>query len=94
MRPTSSSSLGSTDQAARYPAPNILPEHRHQVDGSHLALPPVQMPDDRSNFYQPSSSSYALPPISALEDMRGMQANDSKAVLRRLIEDDNHERRQ
>ncbi|KAM6489489.1 hypothetical protein JOM56_015046, partial [Amanita muscaria] len=31
---------------------------------------------------------YALPPISALEDLRGVNAQDSAAVLRRLTADD------
>ncbi|KAF8343275.1 hypothetical protein F5887DRAFT_887098, partial [Amanita rubescens] len=31
---------------------------------------------------------YALPPISALEDLRGVHAQDSAAVLRRLTADD------
>jgi hypothetical protein len=34
------------------------------------------------------STPYALPPISALEDLRGVNAQDSAAVLRRLTADD------
>ncbi|KAJ8508945.1 hypothetical protein ONZ45_g8836 [Pleurotus djamor] len=51
----------------------------------HTILPPMRQhnPTDDS-----VTSSYALPPISALEDLRGVHANDSTAVLRRLKEDD------
>ncbi len=45
-----------------------------------IQLPPIQQPDT-----QPV---YALPPISALEDLRGVDAQDSAAVLRRLQSDD------
>jgi len=54
---------------------------------NRITLPPLQAPLQRSA--SPGGSSYALPPISAMEDLRGIHANDSAAVLRRLMEDDN-----
>ncbi|KXN91755.1 Transcriptional repressor XBP1, partial [Leucoagaricus sp. SymC.cos] len=50
-------------------------------DSERITLPPLRTPlaDQRAG-----SSSYALPPISALEDLRGIHNNDSAAVLRRL----------
>jgi len=50
----------------------------------HITLPPVQVP-----LGIEGSSSYALPPISAMEDLRGIPTYDSAAVLRRLKSDDN-----
>ncbi|KAK0472015.1 hypothetical protein IW261DRAFT_822303 [Armillaria novae-zelandiae] len=53
----------------------------------HIVLPPIR--NDRSASSKHSSPSpYALPPISALEDLRGIDVNDSAAVLRRLRSDD------
>jgi len=49
-----------------------------------IMLPPIQPPDNRAE----SQSPYVLPPISALEDLRGVPTHDSAAVLRRLREDD------
>jgi len=53
-------------------------------DAEQIILPPIQAPSHR-NINQ---SSYALPPISALEDLRGIHTQDSAAVLRRLQSDD------
>jgi hypothetical protein len=53
---------------------------------TRITLPPLQAPSQHS--LSSSGSSYALPPISAMEDMRGIHATDSAAVLRRLREDD------
>ncbi|KAG5652754.1 hypothetical protein H0H81_003841 [Sphagnurus paluster] len=50
----------------------------------HINLPPIQAPPDGGH----SRSPYALPPISAMEDLRGLDANDSAAVLRRLRSDE------
>lgn len=50
----------------------------------HITLPPVQVP-----LAIERSSSYALPPISAMEDLRGIPTYDSAAVLRRLKSEDN-----
>ncbi|KAF9048929.1 hypothetical protein BJ165DRAFT_1070655 [Panaeolus papilionaceus] len=47
-------------------------------------LPPIQAPHGRES----SESAYALPPITAMEDMRGSITQDSAAVLRRLKMDD------
>ena len=47
-------------------------------------LPPIQAPDPNSS----SSSPYSLPPISSMEEVRGVALQDSAAVLRRLRMDD------
>ncbi|KDR78537.1 hypothetical protein GALMADRAFT_117937 [Galerina marginata CBS 339.88] len=47
-------------------------------------LPPIHGP----NGSDPGDSPYALPPISAMEDLRGSLTQDSAAVLRRLRMDD------
>ncbi|RDB25701.1 hypothetical protein Hypma_006185 [Hypsizygus marmoreus] len=49
-----------------------------------ITLPPIHAPADQGM----SRSPYALPPISAMEDLRGLGVNDSAAVLRRLRSDD------
>ena len=46
-----------------------------------INLPPIQAPDS-------NSSNYSLPPISSLEEARGIALQDSAAVLRRLRLDD------
>lgn len=55
---------------------------------SHLkeefSLPPIQAPDSSSS----SPSLFTLPPISCMEDARGIAPQDSAAVLRRLRMDD------
>lgn len=49
-----------------------------------IILPPIR---DPPTTYEPRNASYALPPISAFEDLRGTLDNDSAAVLRRLRSD-------
>ncbi|EAU85126.2 hypothetical protein CC1G_08099 [Coprinopsis cinerea okayama7 len=51
-----------------------------------ISLPPLKQPDGAD----PEMSPYALPPISALEDLRGVDTQDSAAVLRRLRLDDDY----
>ncbi|KAJ7221820.1 hypothetical protein B0H12DRAFT_302508 [Mycena haematopus] len=48
-----------------------------------IQLPALQQPTKSD-----AQSIYALPPISALEDLRGVDTQDSAAVLRRLQSDD------
>ncbi|KAJ3711306.1 hypothetical protein EV361DRAFT_886721 [Lentinula raphanica] len=50
-----------------------------------INLPPIS---PAASNRQGSSAAYALPPISALEDLRGVNVNDSAAVLRRLSQND------
>ncbi|KAF5359496.1 hypothetical protein D9756_002902 [Leucocoprinus leucothites] len=72
---------------ATHPAPR-RPSQSSQEDSSEperITLPPLRAPP---LDYRPSSASYALPPISALEDLRGIHNNDSAAVLRRLRSDE------
>ncbi len=52
-------------------------------DFKELILPPIQSSDTKSY-----DSPYALPPISAMEDLKGSISQDSAAVLRRLRMDD------
>jgi hypothetical protein len=75
---------------ASYP-PRITPPnsatdlHPPKPEPERITLPPLRAPpvDQGSTV-----SAYALPPISALEDLRGIHNNDSAAVLRRLQLDD------
>lgn len=60
------------------------PAHPRPSGMENITLPPIQAPTG----YGSSQSPYALPPISAMEDLRGMHVNDSAAVLRRLRSDD------
>ncbi|KAJ3886509.1 hypothetical protein GG344DRAFT_81641 [Lentinula edodes] len=63
-----------------------IPSTDFTKHNSHnISLPPIS--PAASNCYGPSSA-YALPPISALEDLRGVDVNDSAAVLRRLSQND------
>jgi hypothetical protein len=55
------------------------------ADTEVIRLPPIQPPP---HFQGASQASYALPPISALEDLRGIHSCDSAAVLRRLQAND------
>ncbi|KAG6816669.1 hypothetical protein H0H87_004029 [Tephrocybe sp. NHM501043] len=58
--------------------------HSRVRELDHITLPPIHAPADPDN----SRSLYALPPISAMEDLRGLHVNDSAAVLRRLKADE------
>jgi hypothetical protein len=61
-------------------------EHGHNITSTmnHITLPPIRSTTVASN----SQSPYALPPITALEDLRGLHTHDSAAVLRRLRSDE------
>jgi len=62
-----------------------LTKFDHHSSSTHdIALPPISPATSSRNV----GSSYALPPISALEDLRGVDVNDSAAVLRRLSQND------
>lgn len=52
-------------------------------DFREVMLPPIQSSDTKGY-----NSPYSLPPISAMEDLKGAIAQDSAAVLRRLRMDD------
>ncbi|KAJ6543567.1 hypothetical protein DFH09DRAFT_1390749 [Mycena vulgaris] len=52
---------------------------------------PIQLPAIQPRATGDAHSIYALPPISALEDLRGLDTQDSSAVLRRLQSDDDSE---
>jgi hypothetical protein len=79
-RPLPSTKVGlSVDTRSLYP--EMSSPYHEQV-----RLPPIQSPAHMS-----PRSPYALPPISALEDLRGTVTQDSAAVLRRLrMEDDDY----
>ncbi|KAJ3743902.1 hypothetical protein DFH05DRAFT_1492911 [Lentinula detonsa] len=63
-----------------------IPSAEYTKRSSHdITLPPIS--PAASNRYG-ANSTYALPPISALEDLRGVDVNDSAAVLRRLSQND------
>lgn len=51
-----------------------------------IKLPPIKAPGGND----PGDSPYALPPISAMEDLRGSITQDSAAVLQRLRMEDDH----
>ncbi|KAI6025336.1 hypothetical protein BKA83DRAFT_4260198 [Pisolithus microcarpus] len=56
-----------------------------KLPGDQIKLPPIQPLAPPRTINNPS---YALPPISALEDLRGVSSQDSAAVLERLKMDD------
>ncbi|KIJ62971.1 hypothetical protein HYDPIDRAFT_93696 [Hydnomerulius pinastri MD-312] len=56
-----------------------------RLPGDQIKLPPIQPLAPPRHVSNPS---YALPPISALEDLRGISSQDSAAVLERLKMDD------
>ncbi|KAH7929222.1 hypothetical protein BV22DRAFT_1116960 [Leucogyrophana mollusca] len=65
--------------------PEFDPDRHGRLPGDQIVLPPIQpLTQPRAS----SHSSYALPPISALEDLRGISSHDSAAVLQRLKMDD------
>uniref|UniRef100_A0A0W0GFG6 Uncharacterized protein n=1 Tax=Moniliophthora roreri TaxID=221103 RepID=A0A0W0GFG6_MONRR len=57
----------------------------------NIVLPPITSGILTSRAPVNETTPYALPPISALEDLRGINANDSAAVLRRLQSPDNED---
>ncbi|KAF7375641.1 Transcriptional repressor XBP1 [Mycena sanguinolenta] len=61
--------------------PRTTPSPVHPAE--RIQLPALQQP-----VKSDARSVYALPPISALEDLRGVDTQDSAAVLRRLQSDD------
>ncbi|KAJ4464925.1 hypothetical protein J3R30DRAFT_3625325 [Lentinula aciculospora] len=56
-----------------------------KLNSHEINLPPISPAGSNRHG---ASSAYALPPISALEDLRGVDVNDSAAVLRRLSQND------
>jgi hypothetical protein len=63
-----------------------MPIHDGQrtTPSSARAHDPIQLPAIQPPAKGDAQSIYALPPISALEDLRGIDTQDSAAVLRRL----------
>ncbi|KAH0833367.1 hypothetical protein J3R83DRAFT_12468 [Lanmaoa asiatica] len=61
------------------------PRSNGRFPGDEIKLPPIQPLAPPRHVSNPS---YALPPISALEDLRGVSSQDSAAVLERLKMDD------
>ena len=66
----------SLDTQSLYPSSSL---------SGQIRLPPIQPPGNMS-----PRTGYALPPISAMEDLRGTVTQDSAAVLRRLRMEDDH----
>ncbi|KAF8631978.1 hypothetical protein AX15_002090 [Amanita polypyramis BW_CC] len=87
-----------TSPIVTYARPNssILSRSRSLGQVDKITLPPLRgplsacaAPGGLSPIAADSNAMpYALPPISALEDLRGVHAHDSAAVLRRLTADD------
>ena len=65
--------------------PALDPRSGNRLPGDEIKLPPIQPLAPPRHVSNPS---YALPPISALEDLRGVSSQDSAAVLERLKMDD------
>ncbi|KAG9316115.1 hypothetical protein JVU11DRAFT_3790 [Chiua virens] len=61
------------------------PRSASRLPGDEIKLPPIHPLAPPRHVSNPS---YALPPISALEDLRGVSSQDSAAVLERLKMDD------
>ncbi|KAK7043876.1 hypothetical protein VNI00_008042 [Paramarasmius palmivorus] len=57
----------------------------------NIVLPPISPGMLAPRAPATETTPYALPPISALEDLRGISANDSAAVLRRLQSPDSED---
>ncbi|KAG2116879.1 hypothetical protein BD769DRAFT_1485343 [Suillus cothurnatus] len=91
--PTRKPSVATSDSVS-LDIPSISLQDMHhdarngKFPGDQIVLPPIQplAPPRHIN-----TTSYALPPISALEDLRGISTYDSAAVLERLKMDDGHE---
>ncbi|KAF5342209.1 hypothetical protein D9611_001187 [Ephemerocybe angulata] len=67
--------------------PHVLNRPSSAKPQENISLPPIKQPEESE---RDSGSPYALPPISALEDLRGVDTQDSAAVLRRLRLDDDY----
>lgn len=67
--------------------PHVLNRPPSSKPQENISLPPIKGSEDSD---RDSGSPYALPPISALEDLRGVDTQDSAAVLRRLRLDDDY----
>ena len=67
--------------------PHVLNRPSSSKPPENISLPPIKQSEDSD---RDSGSPYALPPISALEDLRGVDTQDSAAVLRRLRLDDDY----
>ncbi|RXW22198.1 hypothetical protein EST38_g3660 [Candolleomyces aberdarensis] len=67
--------------------PHILNRPSSSKPSENISLPPIKQAEDSD---RDTGSPYALPPISALEDLRGVDTYDSAAVLRRLRLDDDY----
>lgn len=88
-------SIHSPTLASR-PPPSFQDSYRggSYVEHRDIVLPPIQQPLSNISLRGSAgdgsicaASSYALPPISAMEDLRGVHAHDTAAVLKRLRED-------
>lgn len=67
---------------------HILNRPSSSKPSENISLPPIKQSAGDSD--RDTGSPYALPPISALEDLRGVDTYDSAAVLRRLRLDDDY----
>lgn len=90
---STSSPRGQYSRYSPYPNPNPIPRKSSMSDSPSLdlqperfKLPPIQPQPPQKP--QTNQRSFALPPISALEDLRGVSSQDSAAVLQRLKMDD------
>lgn len=90
--PTRKPSVASSDSVS-LDIPSISLQDIHhdsrngKFPGDQIVLPPIQPLAPPRHI---STTSYALPPISALEDLRGISTHDSAAVLERLKMDDEY----
>ncbi|KAG2115012.1 hypothetical protein DEU56DRAFT_874267 [Suillus clintonianus] len=88
--PTRKPSVATSDSVS-LDIPSISLQELHhdarngKFPGDQIVLPPIQPLAPPRHI---STTSYALPPISALEDLRGISTHDSAAVLERLKMDD------
>ncbi|KAJ4474961.1 transcription regulator HTH, apses-type DNA-binding domain-containing protein [Lentinula aciculospora] len=78
--PSSKQSTRETPLALQTPLPAITKLNSHAIK-----LPPISQ---AGSNHHGAGSVYALPPISALEDLRWVDVDDSAAVLRRLSQND------